>query len=115
MTPRKSRSAERLFRSSASFASKPKKERIPGYQGQVFTLLFRLAGAHRVLHFSANGNSRYVKVAHMSLRLGFYGGAGKVTGSNFLVEGARGKVIVDCGIEQGADFVEAHIYGPFPY
>ncbi len=69
----------------------------------------------------------------MALRLGFYGGAGKVTGSNFLVEGRRGKaktaeggspdtshsevsrVLVDCGIEQGADFVEAHIYGPFPY
>ncbi|MCX6787755.1 MAG: MBL fold metallo-hydrolase [Candidatus Kaiserbacteria bacterium] len=51
----------------------------------------------------------------MALRLSFYGGAGKVTGSNFLIEGARGKVLVDCGIEQGGDFVEAHIYGPFPY
>ncbi|MDO8566561.1 MAG: MBL fold metallo-hydrolase [bacterium] len=51
----------------------------------------------------------------MSLRLSFYGGAGKVTGSNFLVEGARGKILVDCGIEQGADFVEEHIYGPFHY
>ncbi len=51
----------------------------------------------------------------MSLRLSFYGGAGKVTGSNFLIEGARGKVLVDCGIEQGADFVEGHIYEPFPY
>lgn len=51
----------------------------------------------------------------MAIRLGFYGGAGKVTGSNFLVEGTRGKLLVDCGIEQGADFVESHIYGPFPY
>lgn len=51
----------------------------------------------------------------MSLRLTFYGGAGKVTGSNFLVEGVRGKILVDCGIEQGADAVEAHMYGPFPY
>lgn len=51
----------------------------------------------------------------MSLRLSFYGATGKVTGSNFLIEGARGKVLVDCGIEQGADFVESHIYGPFPY
>ncbi len=49
------------------------------------------------------------------MRLSFYGGAGKVTGSNFLIEGARGKVLVDCGIEQGADFVEGHIYEPFPY
>lgn len=51
----------------------------------------------------------------MSLRLSFFGGAGKVTGSNFLIEGARGKVIVDCGIEQGADFCEECAYGPFPY
>src|SRR3989338_2270629 len=51
----------------------------------------------------------------MALRLGFYGGTGKVTGSNFLIEGARGKVLVDCGIEQGKDFVEEHIYGPFHY
>ncbi len=51
----------------------------------------------------------------MSLRLSFYGGAGKVTGSNFLIEGARGKILVDCGIEQGADFCEQHMYGPFHY
>ncbi len=51
----------------------------------------------------------------MALRLSFYGGAGKVTGSNFLIEGARGKLLVDCGIEQGRDFCEECIYGPFPY
>ena len=51
----------------------------------------------------------------MALRLSFYGGAGKVTGSNFLIESSRGKVLVDCGIEQGADFAEADVYGPFPY
>ncbi|MHB1770101.1 MAG: MBL fold metallo-hydrolase [Minisyncoccota bacterium] len=51
----------------------------------------------------------------MSLRLSFYGGAGKVTGSNFFIEGTRGKVLVDCGIEQGADFCETCVYGPFPY
>jgi len=51
----------------------------------------------------------------MSLKLSFYGGAGKVTGSNFLIEGKHGKILVDCGIEQGADFVEEHIYGAFHY
>lgn len=51
----------------------------------------------------------------MALRLSFYGGAGKVTGSNFLIEGTHGKVVVDCGIEQGADFCEECVYGPFPY
>ena len=51
----------------------------------------------------------------MSLRLSFYGGAGKVTGSNFLIEGEHGKILVDCGIEQGADVSVADMYGPFPY
>lgn len=51
----------------------------------------------------------------MSLKLSFYGGAGKVTGSNFLITGAKGKILVDCGIEQGADVSVAEMYGPFPY
>jgi metallo-beta-lactamase family protein len=51
----------------------------------------------------------------MAMKLQFCGGAGKVTGSNFLIEGARGKILVDCGIEQGADVCEACMYGPFPY
>lgn len=38
-----------------------------------------------------------------------------MTGSNFLIESSKAKVLVDCGVEQGADFVEAHIYDPFPY
>lgn len=38
-----------------------------------------------------------------------------MTGSNFLVEGAGGSVLIDCGLEQGADFCEARVYGPFPY
>lgn len=49
------------------------------------------------------------------MKLSFYGGAGKVTGSNFLIEGARGKMLVDCGIEQGADVAVEDMYGPFPY
>lgn len=51
----------------------------------------------------------------MALRLTFYGGAGEVTGSNFLVEGEKGKVLVDCGIEQGRDVCESCAYDPFPY
>lgn len=51
----------------------------------------------------------------MALKLTSYGGAGKVTGSNFLIEGSRGKILVDCGIEQGADFCEECVYGPFAY
>ncbi len=51
----------------------------------------------------------------MSLQLSFYGGAGKVTGSNFLLKTPNSQLLVDCGIEQGADFAETDVYGPFPY
>ncbi|HEY4522754.1 MAG TPA: MBL fold metallo-hydrolase, partial [Candidatus Paceibacterota bacterium] len=49
------------------------------------------------------------------MRLTFYGGAEKVTGSNFLIEGEKGKVLVDCGLEQGAHICEECVYGPFPF
>ena len=49
------------------------------------------------------------------MRLTFCGGAGKVTGSNFLIESGKGKVLVDCGLEQGGDFCAECVYGPFPY
>ncbi|MEO6536756.1 MAG: MBL fold metallo-hydrolase [Candidatus Paceibacterota bacterium] len=51
----------------------------------------------------------------MALKLTFAGGAESVTGSNFLVEGANGKLLVDCGIEQGRDFCQKCMYDPFPY
>lgn len=51
----------------------------------------------------------------MALKLTFYGGAEAVTGSNFLVEGEKGKVLVDCGIEQGKDFCQEEMYAKFPY
>jgi metallo-beta-lactamase family protein len=54
-------------------------------------------------------------LAYMALKLTVYGGGGKVTGSNFLIEGEKGKVLVDCGIEQGADVVASQAYEPFPY
>jgi metallo-beta-lactamase family protein len=49
------------------------------------------------------------------LKLTCYGGAETVTGSNFLIEGPKGKILVDCGLEQGRDFVEKEMYAPFPY
>lgn len=51
----------------------------------------------------------------MALRITFAGAAGTVTGSNFLVEGSHGKVLVDCGLEQGQDVCEPCMYEPFPY
>jgi metallo-beta-lactamase family protein len=51
----------------------------------------------------------------MALTVTFFGGAETVTGSNFLVEGPKGKLLVDCGIEQGRDFNEKEMYAPFAY
>lgn len=51
----------------------------------------------------------------MSLLLTCYGGAETVTGSNFLIEGSKGKILVDCGLEQGIDFSEKAMHEPFAY
>ncbi len=48
------------------------------------------------------------------MKISFLGGAGAVTGSNFFVQGSSGSLIVDCGIEQGADYSVAEVYKPFP-
>ncbi len=56
------------------------------------------------------------------MKLTFYGGAGQVTGSNYLLEfedrsqpsGIR-KILIDCGLHQGSHFCEKHNYDPFPY
>ena len=37
----------------------------------------------------------------MSLRLGFHGGAGTVTGSRFLIEANGKRILIDCGLFQG--------------
>lgn len=51
----------------------------------------------------------------MGLTLTCLGGAGVVTGSNFLVEGDKGKILIDCGIEQGKEYIAARAYEPFPF
>lgn len=53
--------------------------------------------------------------AEGTLRVTTYGGADTVTGSNFLVEGARGSLLIDCGIEQGRDYSETDTRMKFPY
>ena len=35
------------------------------------------------------------------MKLGFYGAAKTITGSNYLLETEKGKLIVDCGMFQG--------------
>lgn len=51
----------------------------------------------------------------MALQVGFYGGAGAVTGANFLYTDGTTKLLVDCGMEQGKDFCETCNYAAFPY
>lgn len=43
------------------------------------------------------------------------GGAGTVTGSNYLVEGEEVKILVDCGMFQGSRHLEERNYLDFPY
>jgi metallo-beta-lactamase family protein len=43
----------------------------------------------------------------------FYGAAGTVTGSNFLLDTGSGKFLIDCGLRQGMD--EAKNWEPFAY
>lgn len=49
------------------------------------------------------------------MKLGFYGAAGEVTGSNFILETGKYRVLVDCGLFQGARMAEKHNYQPLAY
>lgn len=49
------------------------------------------------------------------LKLTFCGGAGSVTGSNFLLEGNNKKFLIDCGLEQGNKLADDSNWEPFLY
>lgn len=49
------------------------------------------------------------------LKLKFCGGAGSVTGANFLLWSDSKKILVDCGLEQGSKMAETSNWEPFPY
>src|SRR3989344_7804269 len=58
----------------------------------------------------------------MESKLEFFGGAGSVTGSNFLLRsnpdrsgGAETKILVDGGLFQGCDFCGKENWKPFPF
>jgi metallo-beta-lactamase family protein len=51
----------------------------------------------------------------MSVKIGFYGAAGTVTGSRFLVEHAQRRVLVDCGLFQGYKQVRERNWGRLPF
>ncbi|MBI2618130.1 MBL fold metallo-hydrolase [Candidatus Kaiserbacteria bacterium] len=45
----------------------------------------------------------------------FYGGAGTVTGANFLLTLPSVKILIDCGLTQGNEYCAECNYEPFPY
>jgi len=49
------------------------------------------------------------------MKLYFYGAAQMVTGSNYLLETSKAKILIDCGMFQGAKHVEDKNYEDFPY
>jgi len=48
-------------------------------------------------------------------RITFCGGAGSVTGANFLLEIDDKKILVDCGLTQGSELADDTNWAPFPY
>lgn len=49
------------------------------------------------------------------MKLGFYGAAGEVTGSNHLFDGGGAKILIDCGMFQGMKVCDEKNTAPFPY
>ena len=55
------------------------------------------------------------------MRLTFHGGAGSVTGANYLLESSvighqpSYKILIDCGLMQGSNYAERQNFEPFPY
>jgi metallo-beta-lactamase family protein len=55
------------------------------------------------------------KPNNKKLKITFAGGAGSVTGANFLIEGDGTKFLIDCGLEQGTKTAEENNWAPFSY
>lgn len=49
------------------------------------------------------------------MKLYFYGGAGDVTGSNYVLESGSTRLMIDCGLHQGGHFAERQNFDPLPY
>ncbi|MGH7552262.1 MAG: MBL fold metallo-hydrolase, partial [Longimicrobiales bacterium] len=48
------------------------------------------------------------------MRLSFFGAAGTVTGSRFLIESDSARVLIDCGLFQGLKVLRERNWAPFP-
>ncbi|MDD5431164.1 MAG: MBL fold metallo-hydrolase [Candidatus Pacebacteria bacterium] len=49
------------------------------------------------------------------MKITFYGGAGEVTGANYMLESGGVKILIDCGLAQGGYFSEKENWSPFKY
>lgn len=49
------------------------------------------------------------------MKITFYGGAGSVTGANYLLDSGSVKCVIDCGLHQGSKYAEDLNYQPFAY
>lgn len=48
------------------------------------------------------------------MKIGFWGAAGTVTGSRFLLDGSKGRLLIDCGMFQGGKQIRKRNWEPFP-
>lgn len=49
------------------------------------------------------------------MKVTFYGGAGSVTGSNYMLESGSTRILIDCGMAQGTSFAEKENFENFAY
>lgn len=49
------------------------------------------------------------------MKLTFHGGVKEVTGANYLLEGNKTRILIDCGLKQGSSISEAQNWDDFPY
>lgn len=49
------------------------------------------------------------------MKLTFYGGAGEVTGANYVIETKQTKIMIDCGMIQGGKYCEKQNFNKFAY
>jgi len=49
------------------------------------------------------------------MKLTFVGGAGSVTGACYLLESEKSRILIDCGLQQGASECEKENFKPFPF